>query len=282
MGIFFFCPNTATFYSLVVTRNMLSSCRWLLHVERQTRNFEHPGPLPRERGGKEDPRLPTRPSLPPPPPHRYLSKQFISRRSPCPLDSHRSDMTDQDKWSGSEVRSIQSSDCPRQEQKGHTVNKAQLTSVLPQRPFGFCEVNIKGEEKKKKMADVPIIAVLMGDDIKLDCRLLSSPHFAFCTLLLASQRYLTSTRLDFLSRPLCACSLSPCLSLMDYFTFYSSGFQGLSSARLKTGLQSSSAAPLLSPHLGRQFHYRRTRKGASQSNSVHWIQLMSQHAKGGF
>lgn len=86
----------------------------------------------------------------PPPPHRYLSEQFISRRSPSPLDSHRSDMTDQDKWSGSEVRSIQSSDCPRQEQKGHTVNKAQLTSVLPQCPFSFCEVNIKGEEKKTK------------------------------------------------------------------------------------------------------------------------------------
>lgn len=42
----------ATFYSLVVTRNILSSRRFLLHVERQTRNFEHPAPLPWERGGQ--------------------------------------------------------------------------------------------------------------------------------------------------------------------------------------------------------------------------------------
>lgn len=33
-------------------------------------------------------------------------------------DSQGSDMTDQDKWLGSKVRSIQSSNCPRQEQKG--------------------------------------------------------------------------------------------------------------------------------------------------------------------
>lgn len=32
----FFFPTTAAFYSLVVTRNMLSSCRLLLHVERNT------------------------------------------------------------------------------------------------------------------------------------------------------------------------------------------------------------------------------------------------------
>lgn len=154
---------------------MLSSCCLPLHAERQKRNFEHPAPCHGKGEAKTTP----------PPPHRYLSEQFISRRSPSPLDSHRSDMTDQDKWPGSEVRSIQSSDCPRQEQKGHTVNKAQLTSVLPQRPFGFCEVNIKGEEKKKT-ANVPIIAVLMGDDIKPDCHLLGSPHFAFCSLLFAS------------------------------------------------------------------------------------------------
>lgn len=49
---------------------------------------------------------------------RWLSKQFISLRSLSAPDSHRSDMTDQDKWSGSDVRSVQSSDCPRQKQKG--------------------------------------------------------------------------------------------------------------------------------------------------------------------
>lgn len=49
---------------------------------------------------------------------RWLSKQFIFLRSLSSLDSHRSDMTDQDKWSGSDVRSVQSSNCPRQKQKG--------------------------------------------------------------------------------------------------------------------------------------------------------------------
>ena len=49
-----------------------------------------------------------------------LSEQSISPRDPLvlsSLDSHRSDMTDQDKWLGSKVRSIQSRNCPRQEQK---------------------------------------------------------------------------------------------------------------------------------------------------------------------
>lgn len=49
---------------------------------------------------------------------RWLSKQFIFLRSLSSPDSHRSDMTDQDKWSGSDVRSVQSSNCPRQKQKG--------------------------------------------------------------------------------------------------------------------------------------------------------------------
>lgn len=51
-----------------------------------------------------------------PPP--WLSKQFLSLRNLPSPDSHRSDMTDQDKWSGSDVRSVQSSNCPRQKQKG--------------------------------------------------------------------------------------------------------------------------------------------------------------------
>lgn len=51
-------------------------------------------------------------------PPRWPSKQFISLRSLSSPDSHRSDMTDQDKWSGSDVRSVQSSNCPRQKQKG--------------------------------------------------------------------------------------------------------------------------------------------------------------------
>lgn len=79
----------------------------------------------------------------------YLSEQFISGRRPSPLDSRRSDMTDQDKWSGSEVRSIQSSDCPRQEQRGQTVNKAQLPPILTQRQFGLWVAQGSGKKKKK-------------------------------------------------------------------------------------------------------------------------------------
>lgn len=77
----------------------------------------------------------------------YLSEQFICGRRPSPLDSRRSDMTDQDKWSGSEVRSIQSSDCPRQEHRGQTVNKAQPPPILTQRQLGVLVV--QGEEKNK-------------------------------------------------------------------------------------------------------------------------------------
>lgn len=67
----------------------------------------------------------------------YLSELFISGRRPSPLDRRRSDMTDQDKWSGSEVRSIQSSDCPRQKHRGQTVNKTQLLPILTQRQFSL-------------------------------------------------------------------------------------------------------------------------------------------------
>lgn len=48
--------------------------------------------------------------------HR-LSILVISPRSLFALDSCRSDMTDQDKWLGSKVRSIQSSNCLQQQQK---------------------------------------------------------------------------------------------------------------------------------------------------------------------
>lgn len=76
----------------------------------------------------------------------YLSEQFISGRRPSPLDSRRSDMTDQDKWSGSEVRSIQSSDCPRQEHRGQTVNKTQFHPILTQRQIGLLVVQGIGEK----------------------------------------------------------------------------------------------------------------------------------------
>lgn len=56
-------------------------------------------------------------------------------------------MTDQDKWSGSEVRSIQSSDCPRQEHRGQTVNKIQLHPILTQRQFSLWVA--EGEKKNK-------------------------------------------------------------------------------------------------------------------------------------
>lgn len=47
-----------------------------------------------------------------------LALPALCLRSLSSPDSHRSDMTDQDKWPGSDVRSVQSSNCPRQKQKG--------------------------------------------------------------------------------------------------------------------------------------------------------------------
>lgn len=144
----------------------------------------------------------------------YLSEQFISGRRPSPLDSRRSDMTDQDKWSGSEVRSIQSSDCPRQEQRGQTVNKAQLPPILTQRQFGLWVAQGEGEKKikinKVGTADAANCRSEMGLIARwlvcLGCRMAAnaSSHSP-CWISLARPRS---------------------LSLMDYLTFYCSRVSG--------------------------------------------------------
>lgn len=172
---------------------------------------------------------------------RQLYRQFISPRRLSPLDSHRSDMTDQDKLPGSKVRSIQCSSCPQQEQK------AGLSTRLNSLPCSFTVLvmEIRGT------AHMPLQKNQTGlsRDFHLLCSCASfqsSP--AGYQVCLFPAAWCTST---------CPLDLRPDFpsAIMNYLTFQFTGFEGLHSARVRKGLESSSATVLLSPHPGQRLHY---------------------------
>ena len=218
----------------------------------------------------------------------WVSEQFISPRDPLllsSLDSHRSDMTDQDKWLGSEVRSIQSRDCPRQEQKATLSTRLNSLSCL-------FTVFVSLLRKWQKAQISYFWIRLKGRHCQTLKQFIFLFLFCMYVSLVVSQFFICSETLSIPSFPP-GCAMHPAQPHVVFMTrlyflyhelfphFNSLGFVVWSLSQTEDTAGVIYNRVIQPPHPRPRFYYGERHKRESWSCSI-WFNWWRKHAKGSF